>query len=347
MAVARALALHYHGSKPRPTIPSAEAIVLGDYDVMPSALLDHIAGVERLDISDPLSFPFEDLSAQAWTVPLTIHLPGEGLVGSDAASLIALFGRQVFARLTVLDSISATDAAWNSLQQTYGWPNSMRVAPQTFSTNTEVQDANTIEAKRDRLSLSGDTGYDCYPIRSAAGKERLVAVCSVLDRNLSQARQKLYRDAALQLHGRHTSAYVAVMGPGLTTIVEHVPVERLRLAANHPGPPFEIVDLGSSAAPHLTESADIVTGIGNLTRSKRTEVEHAFETMFSSLRVGGTLIIAERLDGECGPNDLIEILLDVSNHDLVMDDMETVKVSSDKAHSFAVLAFTKLGTPVL
>ncbi len=339
-----ALAVHYRGARVTQASPLSGARQLTDFDVMRLDLSDKISGAKRLDISEPMSFPFEDLPSWAWTMPLTIHLPQPGSPGSTASSLVALLGSDVFSRLTVLDAVSASDDVWPQLQQRYGWPDWMRVSSGSFTTAAEIRDTEAIELKR---AKHGQSPYDNFSIRTTQSKERLLAVRAIVRRSVNRATELLYRDPSIQIHGCHTSAFVPMMWSGLAGVCEHNRAGRLLLQKNYLAPPFELIDpaLGPGSRHELVESADIVVGIGNLRRPSNQDIRDAFDAMFQSLRVGGALIICERLNGVYGPNDLLELLLDASNHDLVMDDMETVRVPSDETHGYAVMTFCKLGTP--
>lgn len=339
-----ALAVHYQGARISQAASPSGARQLTDFDVMPLDLNDKISGAKRLDINEPMSFPFEDLPTWAWTIPLTIHLPQPGCPGSTTRSLVALLGSNVFSQLTVLDAVSASDTVWPQLQQRYGWPEWMRVSSRSFTTAAEVRDAEAIEIKR---AKHGHSPYDNFSVRTAQSKQRLLAVGAVVRRSVKRASERLYRDPSIHIHGCHTSTFVPMMWSGLSAVCEHNRAGRTLLQKNYPAPPFELVDCAATpqSQHELVESADIVVGIGNLRQSHNRDIRDAFDLMFRSLRVGGALVICERLNGVHGPNDLLELLLDASNHDLVMDDMETVRVPSDENHGYAVMTFSKLGTP--
>ena len=313
-------------------------IVLGDFDVLPWQLADSGQGADHLNIVDPLSFPFEDLSADGWNSPLTVHLPE-----LDFGRLVALLDEPLLSKLTVVDSVLTSEELWSRLQPYYGWPRSMRLRHDAIDQRSCIESVERAAALLDGLDHNP---YSGWALRSGSNKRSVVAIGGAIQRCIAEAIKDLRRQPRVELHGCWVQPYIPVVWQGLATVFEHQPAGRARLQHQYRRPRFALPSLKKSAEQQRG-AGDVVVGVG-LHELGRDAAQQAYRAMFLNARVGGMLVVAERFAAGRGPaaltpNSLIECLLDASGNNLVLDRVEPIATANDEPLNYAVMAVTKLG----
>lgn len=331
-----ALILSYRG---RSQDAGEADVVLGDADVMPRQLSESSRDIDHLDIVDPLSFPFEDLSEEGWRTPMTVHLPS-----LPFGTVVALLDEPLLSRLTVLDSVVASDELWSRLQPYYGWPRSMLVDPvpsaQRYCVDLVERTAAVVENVVGRPS-STLSAYSGWALRSGGNKRRVMAIAEAIEQCVDESVDGLHRQPTIELHGCAIQPYLPVLWDGLSIVSDHLPAGHARLRHQYRRPKFRLAPAGE---PAREDSADVVVGIGLGERG----VDHAarsYRDLFLRTRVGGSLVVAERFHRDSTPDGLIERLLDASGNDLVLDRVEPIGAAEEGPICYAVVAVTKLGVP--
>lgn len=305
---------------------------LTDYDVLPPALNRALDGASHIEIDDPLSFPFEDAGPSFWETPLLVRLPD---MTFDAC--VDLFDRLLFRRLTVCDQVAAPKPLVAPLSRRYGFPRSMFV-PLDHRPDPDVLDVAarvTAELRRRHSTL-----YTEWPLPSMPYKRRLLQVDRAVRQAVDETPVIGGSKPAVELHGWHVRRLIPAAWGDLIRVVERRPIALERLALDYQPSSLDIVGPGSPVQPLGT---DVGIGVDHLRQSSDRAIERGLSLLFGSVQVGGRLVLVETFDGARSPDEFVDLLLEVSTHRLILQDLHILGCDDDQASTTAVFVLTKIG----
>ena len=292
--------------------PIEGALMIGDHDVLPPDLGQHLDHADHIEVRDPLSFPFEDAPPPFWTTPLLVRLPD---INPD--DLVSLLDEPLLGKLTVCDLLSASDLLRDALQHRYGFPRSMFVPTVYQPTPRSIVLARRVdnELARRQAMTHGE-----WPLRTARYKRHLVAVTAEVTRSVDTHVPQPGVKPRVEVHGWGVRRFLPAVWNGLERVCEQRPAARALLGSDYPSRPFSVPLRPANREPLGT---DIALGVDHLRLAGSGTAKRAIETLFRSLQSGGRLILVESFDGAVRPEDYIDMLLDASVHRLTLHDNGT------------------------
>ncbi len=325
--------IRYHRGADSPEVDDGW-LDLTDYDVLPRDLTRSLHGTSCVQIDDPFSFPFEDAGSSLWEAPLLVRLPDV-----SPEECIDLFDRVLFRHLTVCDLLAVDDSLVDPLRLRYGYARSMFV-PSDHRIDPEMLD--TAARVADELRRRHSTLYTEWPLPTVAYKRRLVCVDQAIRKAVGEASVVGGRPRT-ELHGWHVRRFVPSAWGELTRIVERRPIALDRLALDYQPTSVGLIGSGAPVPPLGT---DVGIGVDHLRQSSTTAIRRGLSLLFGSVQVGGRLVLVETFDGSLRPDDFVDILLDISTHRLVLQDLQVMACEDDAASTTAVYILTKIGERV-
>lgn len=308
---------------------------LTDYDVLPRALNPALDGATYVEIDDPLSFPFDDVGPAFWETPLLIRLPD--IAFEDC---VYLFDRLLFRRLTVCDQLAAPDVLAAPLRRRYGFGRSMFVPPDH---QPDLEALETASQVAEELWRRRSTLYTEWPLPTLAYKSRLVQVDRAVRRAVDEVRVIGGGRPTIELHGWHVRRLIPAAWGDLVRIVERRPISTERIRLDYEASSFTLCAPGTPVAPL---ASSVAIGVDHLRQSSGRAIERGLALMFRSVQVGGRLVLVETFDSTWRPDDFVDVLLEVSTHRLVLQDMWIAACDGDEAPTTAVFVVTKIGNQV-
>jgi len=352
--------------------------LLGDWDVLPAQLAAAMERADTLVVLDPLSFPFEALTGTQQDVPLIVVLPSE----LDVDSLIAVFGKPVFAHLGFFDRVATPDSSvWEMLCRRYGWAEGQRVEIEGSRPEEAAQEIGIVlEAEAEAPKFFGDGSYEAtryWSERGAAlaGPMPHRAICSVLLGScFNKAMHRVQRTAlepqfaaARGARAEDIPFDILEVGTGIGRWAASFDPARTRFCgvdisegmiaaarANFPERSFEHLgpDLGF---PYEDESFDLVFSVTvmhhNPTPAKRTLLSE----MWRVAKPGGRLLFLEDfVTGGWSEKstvypmsvlEFVELLLEATAGRVVLEHVESLRYPHDDWVRGGIIAVSKLGVP--
>lgn len=309
-----------------------DTVNLTEYDVLPRTLKTTLARADRVEIDDPLSFPFEDAGPELWDLPLLVRLPD--LTFDDC---LDLFDRLLLQRLTVCDQLAAPDSLVAPLMRHYGFNRSMFVGPD------HEPMAGDLEAV---ARIDGDLGASRSPRKSepslptVASKRPLVRLDRAVRKAVAGAAATGGGMPSIELHGWDVRRLIPAVWNDLIRVVERRPSALERLGFEYPLPGFELDGPGSPVRPRAT---DVGVGVDHLRQSSHHAIEQSLSLLFASVQVGGRLVLLETFDGDPGPHGFVDLLLEVSTHRLILQELMIV-TGDDDVSTTALFVLNKIGS---
>jgi hypothetical protein len=317
--------LYYAGRRGDLTAPSGWTY-LDSWSVLPVRLGPLLDEAEHLTVRDPMSFPFDAMRDDDRDVPLAVELPGEW----DADDLTRLFGAPLLDHLTPFDAIVLRDEeTWRALRARYSWPAAVRVAPEVIDDAVQPTRLGTRRQKSAYRQLGA-------LIRPRLGQAMGAVPAGERPSVLVLARNVDRWTALLPLSG------------ATVTGLELDPEALERDRVSFPEWRFEREFPAGGG-----ETAHISLSVLSLCQCAATQRRHNLAGLLRGLRVGGHLIIVDRfLEGRGGraigapaPAELLADVREASTAGVVLEHVETLRLSGDDLVSVGLLAFTKLGRP--
>ncbi len=352
--------------------------VLGEWDVMPSALAGTLNEATVLVILDLLSFPFEALDGNQWDIPLVVLLPTE--FGPDV--LDGMFGSPLFGRLGFFDRIATTDAGlWDHLSRKYRWTMSQRIeleAAEPAEAALEIQ--VRLEKEDDLPTLFGGEGYEAVrywkergdalartaPYRAICGVHHDLGFNKAMHRRQAAALEPQFAVArgvraddvpfdVLEV-GAGVGRWAASFDPGSDRFtgldVSEGMVEVAR--ENFPGAGFE--HLGEDLIfPYEDESFDLVFTATVLHHNPTPAKQTLLSEMWRVTKPGGRLTFLE--DFVAGPQsengtvypmsvlDFVDLVLETAAGRVTLEHVESIRYPQDDLVRGGLISLAKLGTP--
>ena len=299
-------------------------------------------------IADPLAFPWEQLTTRQWDAPMDVILPEEW----RPEQLIGAFDRPLFSKLTSHDVLVARPWVWDILRGRYAFSRAQWRRPTGRLTNTVrqlVAGARVIDQLGDRPDLDASVART-WQLRNRYNK--------AMERSEMRALEPLVRSAiARQPSGAapcvldftdSIGRYLpqAVRSRSIVTAFRMETAQARQVAYSYPEPHgLTIEDWTEVGIPAETMDLALVSQPEVAMRHPRAL--QAFESVWSSLRVGGSLIEIHRLDWR-GDHDFSaqqQSLLDTTEGNAVLESFETVRNPATGRSTVAVMSYTKLGVP--
>lgn len=350
--------------------------VLSEWDVLPGDLASALKRASALVVLDLLSFPFETVEGEGWTVPLVVALPEV----FDAETLAALFGLGLFGRLGPFDRVATDDdALWEGLSARYGLSESQRLR---FRGPVEGSAAGLCElllgeaalpnvlrdpyeedrfwAARGGLSAGARGGLHR---RMAFDKAIHWAQAAVLEPQLAGARAAGAPDVSLDVLEVGCGAGRWAWGVlGRLPNVRYAGIEgdEALLAAAREGFPNARFDRMEAAGrlPYGDEEFDVVFGASATRYLGWAEKAAMICEMWRVAKPGGRILLLEELvsekrpAGAVGPQprtvsvgSFVSLVAGATAGGVSLEHVETLRYPHDTLYKSAVVTLAKLGAP--
>lgn len=352
--------------------------VRGEWEVNRYELADSLQAARLLVVLDPLSFPWETMTAYDWDTPVAMLLD----IGLEAADLISVLGPAMLEKLGFFDYLITSDySLWRELQSRYGWAERQLVSSvETSPGRLAAEVIQTLEENQPDQYFFGGDSYEARPYWSERGESlaRTMphrAICSLHhDRKSNKAMHRVQLGAI----GRHfekvlggrsedNPAYVLEIGAGIgrwAPVLGNYPLRftgvdvseaMVRAArANFPDASFE--QLGEDLRlPFDDESFDLVFSVTVMHHNPEESKRVLMGEMFRVTRPGGKLLFLEDfVAGEhkgksvvypMGVTDFCSLVQDCSGRRVVLDHVEALRYPHDRMYRSGLLSLSKIGAP--
>ncbi len=345
---------------------------------MPAQLAEAIERATVLVVLDPLSFPFEALEGEQWSVPLVLLLP----TGFEAEVLDDMFGTAVFGRLGFFDRIATGDTElWEGLSRKYRWTKSQHIELKSgdpAGAAVEIQ-ARLEEEDSPPPPLGGDT-YEALQYwkergdalaRSAPHR----AICSVhhdldfnkalhrkqaaaLEPQFAAARGERTEDVPFDVLevGAGVGRWAASFDPSTTRFtgldISESMVETAR--HNYPGADFDHLE-DDLLFPHEDESFDLVFTVTVLHHNPTPAKKTLLSEMWRVTKPGGRLMFLE--DFVTGAQSrgstvypmpvlkFVDLVLEATMSQVTLEYVESIRYPHDNLTRGGLITLSKLGIP--
>jgi hypothetical protein len=356
--------------------------ILSEWGVLPRDLAAALKRATTLVVLDPLSFPFETMEGEGWTVPLVVAPPE----GFDPDALTALFGPGLFGRLGPFDRVAtADDALWEGLRARHDLFEGQRLrvggsveesaaelcalllneteAPNVLRDPYEEErfwaerGGPTSVALGARSALHRRLGFDKAVHRAQAG---------ALEPQLAGARAASAPDVPLDflevgcgsgrwawgvLSGLPGARYTGAEGDGalLASAREGFPNERF------PGARFDRLE-GAGRLPYGDEGFDVVFGASAMRYLSAEEKAALISEMWRVAKPGGRIVLLEEFVAEERPagvpapstvsiSSFVNLVASATAGGVSLEHVETLRYPHDTLTKSAVISLAKLGAP--
>jgi hypothetical protein len=321
--------LFYVGRDHEVEAPAAAQRV-DDWNVLPVRLGPMLDTIEHMTIVDPMSFPFDALREHHRSIPVAIRLP----LGWTADDIVTLLGQPALSKLTALDRVATLDdEVWSQLRRRYSWPRGMRVS--------------------DRALLAGDAAGPRTGItRHFRRKADFRAVRTALLREV---------DAALDALPAGEQLAALVIGDDLSEWCSTLPLRKASvlgvssdgMEAERAGRDFPEWEFATELPLDAVERFHVALCAYVLCADSPDRRRLRLAVTLQSLRVGGILVILDRfLEGHGGvsngaptPRELLGEIRSAAAGNVVVRDVEAIRLPREDLTSTGLLAFAKLGRP--
>jgi hypothetical protein len=349
--------------------------VLSEWDVLPKPLAEALKRATALVVLDPLSFPFETVEGEGWTVPF-VFAPRED---SDAGTLAALFGPGLLDRIGPFDHVATDDdALWEDLKGRYRLPEARRlrvgrdpaeVAAGLCALLLEEPGLPNVlrdpfEEERFWAMRGGLVEGVRGGLHRRLGFDKAVhlAQAGALEPQLLEARVGSAPDVALDVlevgcrAGRWAAAVAAL--PGVRYVGAELDEGLLRAArAGLPGVRFDA--LGKDARlPYEDEAFDVVFAVSAMRYLGEEEKVAMVSEMWRVAKPGGRILLLEEFVSEKRPSGtlavhprtvsigaFVRLVTGATAWGVSLEHVETLRYPHDGLIKSAVISLAKLGVP--
>lgn len=355
-----------------------DVAVRGEWEVGRYELAASLRAARLLVVLDPLSFPWETMSAQDWDTPVAALLD----TGLGATDLISVLGSAMLENLGFFDYLITSDRLlWEELQNQYGWAEGQLVySSETSLERLAAEVIRMLEENQPEQAFFGSDSYDARLYWSERGESLAQtmphrAICSLHhDRKSNKAMHRVQLRAIEQhfekVLGRRAGddpARVLEIGTGVgrwASVLGNYPIKFTGVdvsgatveaaRANFPDAGFE--QLGEELRlPFDDESFDVVFSVTvmhhNPTESKRALIVE----MFRVTKPGGKLLFLEdfvtgaltekSVVYPMGITEFCSLLRECSRGRMVLDHVEALQYPHDRMCRGGLLSLSKIGTP--
>lgn len=325
---------------------------IDEWSVLPGALSGALASASALIVVDPLSFPFEDVPAHSWQLPMTVVWPDD----HDLDVLMTLLHEPLLSELTFLDRLVVRDdATWERLSARYKFGASQRVrggnTPVSALVAQAVRAHGIAELAHEELTMRGVGTLDPWTLRVGENKRDHLAELHAIRSIVEGARERRVLEGALVV--AHVGAGIgrlrAAFGDADYSGFVAVAPAAQQAQANFPDVPFAALG-ARSAIPSPRESLDlaVLTHAPSLLRAEQRV--NLFATVWRALRVGGQLVVLDSFVPRAsrpyvGADELVAELLRGAGHGVVVTDVRSLRSSSSPTADRGLIVTTKIGVP--
>jgi len=355
--------------------------VLSEWDVLPRALAGALKRATALVVLDPLSFPFEAVEGEGWTVPLMMVPP----TGFDPEALGALFGLGLFGRLGPFDCVATDDdALWENLRERHrlyegqriraGGPVEGLIAQLCGYLLADARSPNVLrDPYEEELFWAARGGLSPGVIDGAhrrLGFDKAVhrAQAGALEPQLVEARVASAPDVALDflevgcgagrwvwsvLGGLPGVRYTGVEGDGalLDAARQGFPEERST------GARFDRLE-DPGRLPYGDEEFDVVFETSAMRYMSEGEKAGLVAEMWRVARPGGSIVLLEEFVSEVRPvgapglgprtisiGSFARLVAEATAGGVSLEHVQTLRYPHDTMYKSAVVSLAKLGAP--
>lgn len=266
--------------------------------------------------------------------------------------LVGAFDRPLFRKITSQDAIVARPWVWEALRRRYAWAEAQWRRP-TGRLSNGVRQLVANARVSDRLKQHPDletSVAQTWQLRDRDNK--------ALERSELRVLEPLLRQGVERLPSGGTATvldFTDTVGRYLPTIVRNrwgsiifrmEPAQARQAAYSFPEP-FILTLEDWKSDGIVPETVDIAIISQPEVAMRRPIALQALESVWTALRVGGSMIGVYRLDWQ-GEHDLavhLESLLDATGGNAVLESFETIRNPATGRSTVAIMSYTKLGVP--
>ncbi|BBL80641.1 hypothetical protein RxyAA322_24950 [Rubrobacter xylanophilus] len=283
-----------------------------------------------LVILDPGSFPFEELPAEWWDVPLGVSL----ISREETEKLIRRSGEAVLGRLGFFDRVAVRDPGiWRALSASYVWDEGQLV--ECGETDPETLAARLCAAVEGVVEKWGWNAKAVHRTRDAALERFLDARKQCLDGGVLQicAEDGRWAQTFLQRGQPFTFATEDNATPGT-------------FRRNYPASSSSLLETNSGSSL-MPETFGLVFGESLLQKGSLQSVARLVSRMWNLARSGCCLAFLDDFVFEHGEGvsikRFVELVNEATERRVVLDHIESLRYPGDEIYRGALLVFKKLG----
>lgn len=323
----------YHGRGPA---PAAEGVrTLDDAEALPSVLLPALDAADELFVSDPLSFPWEQLADRHWDLPMTVRLPAV----LPLPQLLTLLDRPLMRHLTLFDRFVLDDWTMRiGLRNRYGWSRHQL-------SRADDLDGDAVLAVQARARTRAGGG----PYPKALHRVRVRVLRSLTAAALRD--QPTSRAFTVLVASDHVERWMSTLLPHAARVTA-IERDQERLAGARAGFPQLDVQL---LQEHLrlrvrADQVDLAFAPAAFPGLAGYERRRLIAELWRAVRPGGRLVFLETFVPAPGTEGLsvesfLRTVLDATGGGVVLDHVESLRRPGQEWWSQAVVSMVKVGVP--